>query len=140
MADPYTQHRLDELMDELDLGNRTLARLIDPAKSEGWRTRIVDWRKGRMMAPESAERVVAGLQAAGWQGTIEDFVIEPGEGPERPASPESLQLLERRVGEVEQQLRLVVEELRQLRGVLPQSRGEDPPASLLPRRPSAECP
>ena len=136
VASMFHSHRLDEIMTELDdLRNQTLARLIDPERVDTMRSNVIAWRKGREMTRESAAAVVRGLRAAGWQGTIDDLLIER----EAPASPESLALLEERVGEVEAQLRALVAGVRELSEFL-RPPGAGPRALPLPHRPSAEDP
>lgn len=137
----YVHHRLGEIMDELKLGNRTLAAIMspeDPKRRETLRVQIVGWRGGKGMELESAERCVDGLHEAGWDGTLDEFVTEyVTEIPATPASPESLDLLEERVGAVETQLGLLVAELRELRAFL-QPPGAAPRSSPLPHRPNVE--
>src|SRR5690348_3199220 len=85
MADPYSPHRLDEVMREVGCSNRGLATLIEPTdekRRNATRLQIITWRNGQRMTPESADRVAAGLRKAGWEGTAEDLLIS---GPDREA-------------------------------------------------------
>lgn len=108
VAERNWRHRLDELMDEFDLGNRGLATLMepdDPKRRDSVRNQIIGWRKGHMMKLANAERVVAGLnKAAGREVTLGELLVtEPELG--RVAGPESLDRLEARVEGVETELR-----------------------------------